>query len=125
MVDKNTCFKVAKNVWVDKEGAENRKAYIFDDNKYAEIPIDFELRVCNRLFDRIKNMGYAIEYFSHDEMIDYYDRCNLDSSLSDLDCVAVLTSVPHKSLREIYGEDEVWFMPDGLTAEDFGEADYY
>lgn len=124
-MDKNNCFKVAKNVWVDKEGTESRKAYVFDEIGCVEIPIDFKFRGSFGpigLLDYIENHGVDIDYFSEEEVREYYfGECY--EKLSAEDSIAVLTSCPPKPLPE--GMAEQWSFPTGITLEDFGEADYY
>lgn len=124
-MDKNNCFMVAKNVWVDKEGTENRRAYVFDEIGCVEIPIDFKFRGCfgpRGILSHLENIGVDIDYFSKDEAREYYfNEC--DGRLSDEDSIAVLLSSPMKPLPE--GVTEQWSFPPDITVEDFGEADYY
>lgn len=114
---------LAKNVLVDDDTSDCRKIYISDSN-CMEIAFPENIEQCcgeNGLFSCLESEGIHVLKNEARNISEYMKTAEYDS-LSDRDKVLFLTSLQFGMLE---GLGDEWSFPDGITADDFGEADYY
>lgn len=114
---------LAKNVLVDDDTSDYRKIYI-SGSSCKEIAFPKNIEQCcgeNGLFSYLESEGIHVIKNEARDISEYMKTAEYDS-LSDRDKILLMTSIQFSMLEEF---DEEWSFPDGITVDDFGEADYY